>query len=715
MGIQLQLFNQGVISLFNSEAVVEDEASIFDMSLGLSYAMEFADFCSVGITGKALYHNQGESYGFSALTDIGTMFRFELPYIGMPPTAPTYEESQAQYDKDKIAVDRGNEARLKVIAADFVKAQTERDKIQLQIDRNNEKIAAEEAKVQEGADRAKLDGLLEKKSEYEALLSDAQSALDKAEADTADARAENDIAYQEELSVILADKERRDNYILYIEEERQRLFAVVNDPEKGLSAELIEANISGIIDNMNKYQDSQIENINTSEDSFIAKREQLISNAQEQISKYQDDIEEATGPPASALRSEISSIENQISSLEEKEDDESKAQLRLLKKDLSVKKAELKSLESDPWVKRLNSRISDKEKEIAEFEAEISKKQEETAETLEDLQASLEKYLEKVEKEKNNLLDDLKLAQLTREIELLEARSDKAKDKSQADYREKELEIYAELLSQMYEMESKIIQSRLDSVRENAAIKLYDLKIETRKTSEQLEDDFEFNKRLQEQKIKDLKVKLKESPSDSLQAQHDEAVEELKNLTAEYKAASDDLVSQEKIKTSDIESEKEREIRLVYEDRDVLRLIYLQSEKEFRNGSVALSVRNLGIPMTLMSPEETTSWEMPLSFYLSLGYAFMNVEGHTLSLSGMVDYFLSEMPHFGVGMEYSFSDFIFARVGYVLTLPGGSPGRNITAGLGLNMKLGMADYAIDYAFIPKEIGFTHNFGITIKF
>ncbi len=716
VGLQLQFFQQGLFTGFDPEGQIEEEGQTFDLTLGATYAVEFADFFSVGISGKAWYQNLSDSYGFSAMTDIGTMFRFELPYIGMPPTAPTYEESQARYDKDKISVDKANEDRLKIIAADFVKAETERDKVQLMFDRQNEKITAEEAKVREGDDRAKLDSLLEKKAEYETQLAEANTAVEQASADTADARAKNDIKYQEELSVILADKERRDNNILYIDEERERLFAVVNDPEKGLSAELIEENITGILDNLNKFHDSQTESINTAGESFITKREELISNAEDQISKYQSNIEEATGPPAAALRNEISSIEQQIASLEGKEDEDSKNQLKLLKKDLAVKNTGLKSLESDPWVKRLNSRIAEKEKEIAEYEAEISKKQEETAKTLENLQSSLEKYLEKIEKDKNKLLDDLKLAQLTREIEILQAASDKGKEKSKSDYREKELDIYARLLSQMYGMESRIIQSRLDSVRENASVKLYDLKIETKKTREQLDDDYEFNKRLQEQKIKDIKGKIdRNNPDASVQAQLDEAIEELTQLNSDYKAAIDSLTDQEKISNSDIETEKEREIARVINDSDTLRLIYLQSEKEFKNGSVALSVRNLGIPMTLLSQYETESWELPLSFYLSLGYAFMNIEGHTLSLSGMVDYFLSEMPHFGVGLEYSFSEFIYARVGYMLTLPGGSTGRNISAGLGLNMKLGMADYAIDYAFIPKEIGFTHNFGITIKF
>lgn len=734
LGIQVNFLNSSTILTTGESGESAGSFAVFDLGLGVTYALQFTDFFSAGLTLKGLYVNLGESYGLTGLVDAGFMFRFKLPYIGQPPVAPTFQESEAQFDKAKAAIDKNNETRLRVIAAEEFRAADELERVKKQLETNNERLSLEETRViakeedlKKKIEKAKAEGkeppanivskdklneLKAKSRELEAAVAAAEAVYIQAGDSVKEEKTANNIVYAKEIDKIIEEKQSRDKYIRHIENERERLFAVLNDPELELSKEIIDENITNITDRLLNFQDEKTAALKAGEVSYIDRRYELIDNVLIEIDGYKQKITDEMGDKVSNLENEIAELEQQISSLESQEGTQIKEDIKVLRREVNSKTKELKDLLKDPWIARLNKRIEIKKQEQADLELEIEKKKTETAESIEKLNQKIEENIQSLTEIQQELNDDLERAQLTRQINLLDTKSDKGIAKAQKDYRASELDVYERLLAELYDQEEEIIQSRLDAARENASIQKYELNIEIKKTRETLDDDFAFTKRFLEQKIKTLTKKIdKKNPDASIQAEIDTAKAELKEKKEIFDAAMIELNNKANNDAETIKQTENDAIKKIKDEETVIRLIYLQSDKPYKNFAINVSVRNAGLPLSLSTSEN--SYPTPISFYASLGYTFMNIEDHRLTLNTMFEYFIYEDPLLAVGLEYSFSDFAFVRFGYnILT-----SGRIFNAGFGLNLELGMAEYAIDYALIYKGslYGFVHNFGITIKF
>ena len=66
----------------------------------------------------------------------------------------------------------------------------------------------------------------------------------------------------------------------------------------------------------------------------------------------------------------------------------------------------------------------------------------------------------------------------------------------------------------------------------------------------------------------------------------------------------------------------------------------------------------------------------------------------------------------GVGLEYVFADFLYARAGYTFN----STDRSFSSGIGARLALGFTEYSVDYTFRPMpDYGFLHSVGVSVSF
>ena len=145
------------------------------------------------------------------------------------------------------------------------------------------------------------------------------------------------------------------------------------------------------------------------------------------------------------------------------------------------KEKELALLSSDPWVKRLNGRIDQKNSELENIAKDIEDKKAETDKLIERLNNKSEGDIDRFNKLREDLKKDLKKAKLKRELDLLNAGSEGAKEQVVIDYKKNEKRIYLRLLDALYSHEEKIFQARLDSAREDAKVKNFDFYVDQKK------------------------------------------------------------------------------------------------------------------------------------------------------------------------------------------------------------------------------------------
>lgn len=127
-----------------------------------------------------------------------------------------------------------------------------------------------------------------------------------------------------------------------------------------------------------------------------------------------------------------------------------------------------------------------------------------------------------------------------------------------------------------------------------------------------------------------------------------------------------------------------------------------------RNLSFGFAIRNLG-PAIKQKYSQNTS-NLPTEFKLGVAYRPLGNLLFAADLSKAVDSTLIPI----IGMEYTFK-FLSLRIGYK-TFPGYINNTGLSAGLGLNAKLGDNDLLFDYAATPfDKLGFIHQFSISLKF
>jgi hypothetical protein len=265
----------------------------------------------------------------------------------------------------------------------------------------------------------------------------------------------------------------------------------------------------------------------------------------------------------------------------------------------------------------------------------------------------------------------------------------------------------------MYENEEKIFDSRRALAEQDSADRIFEFEARLLNERETEEDDFAFQERLYERQIAD--ASREEPVNENQLAELEQALDDLRENHSAKLAESDE---QEKSFQENESARLERELGAIRDERQKVRLIYLQTDDPYRNTAITLSVRNLG---TNVKFTDATGYPMPRSAALGLSYAVVNTDLHTVRISTE-----AEMPLYGfdpatpfyqdiqvgVGLEYGFADLVDVRAGYGF----GSTDRNFSVGFGVDFALGFTSYAVDYVFRPlPDYGYQHSFGVGIGF
>jgi hypothetical protein len=431
-------------------------------------------------------------------------------------------------------------------------------------------------------------------------------------------------------------------------------------------------------------------------------RTPIPSEIREEIADYQEKLESETGPRAKQLNQEIDSLKSRKSSLEGSEDPTAKDQIKEIDKQISAKEKELQEMLSDPWLKRLQKRIDDKNAEIEQLQKDIEAFASDTEAAIADAEADAEKEINKFEALRTDLQKELKKAKLKRELDLVNARNEKATEKTQGVYKAKEKKIYERLLAAMYRNEEKIFQARLQSVREDADSREFDFRASQNKALEALEDEFAFQERFLSAKIADLKKNNPDSPELA------SAQEELKTKQDAYDQAVAELKEKEK-RFSDTEQTKvDREIADIKRERQKTRLVFLQTDTPYKNTNINLVVRNGGPNMTFVSD----GYPLPITFSAAVGYSFVNTDLHNAKLTAQLNVPVYDALSVAIGAEYVFADLVYVRGGYTF----GAVDRSFSTGAGIRLALGFTEVSVDYAFRPlPDYGLLHSIGVALSF
>lgn len=114
-----------------------------------------------------------------------------------------------------------------------------------------------------------------------------------------------------------------------------------------------------------------------------------------------------------------------------------------------------------------------------------------------------------------------------------------------------------------------------------------------------------------------------------------------------------------------------------------------------QNFSFGLSVQNIG--GELAYAEEKVP--LPLLMKTGIGYYAFGLQKHKLLLASAFHYNDTESSDISVGAEYSYSDLLFLRVGYVFT----EAVNSYSFGLGGSYPLKTVELFFDFAFIPYGV------------
>ncbi len=694
MGVSVQMLNAGEFIHINESGQAQATLSIYDAAAVVGYSRYIWKTISVGLNAKGIYRSLGTDSAFAFGVDAGTTAWFETPHIGRPPKPPTLQQLESELEKEKKGIETTKESRVKEVSKEMASLSREVDNLSASLADLEEKIAA--------AAEDKKEALLTRKVEVEESLSARTQLLEEELQKNKEALSEIDSWYNQKMSEAQARFDRKLADLDNIKNERQKLFSVINDPEQELTDGMIDDNIDKSISRTGDFIEERRKALTEAAGAYEEKRDTRIEGIREEIKSYRSQIESETGPEAARINREIETLKTQIASLETAEGDEAKTSLKEAQSVLGAKEKELESLLDDPWLKRLARRIEDKQIEIEGIEKDILANGEAAVKAAEEIAAQSEKDIESFEALRVSLKKELKKAKLKKELDVLTAAKERAIEKALRDYKGKEKKTYLKLLSAMYSHEEKIFQSRLTSVREDSEVLRFDFETELQKSLETLEDDFALQERFLSRKI--ASATKSEGGSD----EEETLTTELKEKEAAYKEALAELGQKEK-KFDIEENEKlDSEITVIKEERQKVRLIFLQTDKPFLNTSVVLGMRNLGSEVKFA--EE--GYPLPTIFSAGVGYTLLNIDNHSLRLALQADFPLHDDISVSVGTEYSLFNLAYLRAGYTFN----SVERSFSAGFGARLALGFTEYALDYTFRPlPDYGLLHSFGIHISF
>jgi hypothetical protein len=691
-----QMLNTGGFTYVNELGQPEASVSVYDAAATVGYSRYLWKTISLGLSAKGIYSTLGEDYNaFGFAADVGASAWFETPHIGQAPKPPTMKQLEAQHEKERKEIESEKEKRLKPVTEASAP-------IRKGIEKLEEKKADLEAKIVE-AEAQKRSQLEAEKAEVESQLADLRTRLAEAEEKEKDGVAEIEAWYQKEMAAADARHAERVANLDWVESERTRLFAVIDDPNQELTPEIVDSNIDEGITKARAFLADRRQSFLARKQAFTQRMEGRIAEIRQEINEYRGKLEEETGPRARQLNQDIDSLRSRKSSQEGSEDPEAKDQIKEIDKQIGAREKELEELLSDPWLKRLQKRIDDKNAEIQQLQEDIETFAAETEAAAADAEADAEKEIDRFEALRAELQKELKKAKLKRELDLVDARNEKATEKAQRVYKAKEKNIYEQLLAAMYRNEEKIFQARLQSVKEDAESREFDFRTAQDKTLESLEDEFAFQERFLSAQIADLKKNNPDSPELA------SAKEELETKQEEYKQAVAALEEQAKSFSETEQAKVDREVADIKEERQKFRLVFLQTDTPYKNTNVNLVVRNGGTPMSFVSDN---GYPLPTIFSAAVGYSFLNTDLHNAKLAVQLNVPVYDAISVAVGAEYVFADLVYVRGGYTY----GAVDRSFSTGAGVRLALGFTEVSVDYAFRPlPDYGLLHSIGVALSF
>ena len=729
-GVTAQLFNVGDFTYVDSSGQQLDTVSIFDTAFGLSYARNIWKTLSGGVTLKGIYRVLGEDTAFAFGGDLGIAGRFETPHIGQRPKAPTYEQLERVYLRKMAVVDKEKEKRTVVaikatsdLKIEIAGQETVAENLAGKISESEAAIAAQEDPDKKAKAEERKDQLQLQKDETEAAVFELKSALAEAESIEAAALVEIDVWYTDAAAAEKALFDAELAELDAIQVERRKLFEIVTNPESELEDTVIDSNIDTSITKTSTFLQDRLTALQKTESEYRDKRSQRAQEIQTEMDTYKNQIDEELGPEYLRLTGEIEATSSQIAELENSKTEENKDQnntrIKELKQQLSVKEKELKNLQSDPWIRRLNGRVESKSEELTAIELEIESFAAATAETVEQAKNDAARDLQLFESLRVSLKRELKRAKLKRELDLVDARTERAAETAQLRYKRKETRLYQQLLAAMYGNEEKIFQERISTARLDSEARKFDYETEHGKSMERLDDEYAFQERFSLRKIADAKRKQRDSDEEGGDAENSELIALEDDLTAKkatYTAAVGELEAAQKAFLEKEKASLKDGLEIIRKQRQKVRLIFLQTDEPFLNTSVTAAGRNLGTPVQFA--EE--AFPLPMMVSTGLAYTLLNIDNHRLIISVQGDLplaFESEVPFYedievNLGLEYGFFDIAFIRGGYTFN----SVDKSFSAGFGVRLSLGFTEYSVDYAFRPAtDYGLVHSFGVSITF
>jgi hypothetical protein len=698
----VQLLNTGGFTFVNELGQPEATVNVYDAAVGFAYGRYLWSSIAFGADVKAVYRTLGTEYAFAVAGNLGTAAWFETPHVGQRPKAPSAKRLEDEFRKVEAGIEKEKEKRTASAAKESAEA---RKKFEA-----TEKTVADLAAQLDAAAEDKKEAVAAKKQAAEAERDAASAALAEAERGDAAALAEIDAWYTSEMGTTEAAYQKKVADLEWIAAERKRLFEVIDDPTRDLTPEMLDANIDGSIQKTKAFQEERVAAINSRTTAWEQRRRARIEDMNKTITGYDALIDEAVGPRRAELVKELEELKAEQTTLQQ-DKEANKDRLGVLAKEIDAKQKEIDGLVSDPWVKRLQDRIAAKQKEIAQVEADIAAGAKATEQEIAAEASAAEKNVKAFEDLRIILQKELKKAKLKRELDVLQAKKDKAVEKAKAEYKASEKTLYARLLDAMYRHEEKIFQARLEAVATEAEMRRFDFEADQLKATEAADDEWAFQDRVLSAKIAELSAVLArgaEEPEELKALKVERSAKETawRNAQAGILAKQREFDATEKTRVDGATIEIETE-------RWKTRLVYLQTDKPYLNTAIALGVRNVGSPVKFVS--ETVP--LPMSATVNASYALLNVQDHNLKIALQGDVPLLDVESWsaGIGLEYVYAGIACVRIGYNVTQTEYGL-ESLSGGLGVHLTAGFTQYAVDYAFKPlPDYGFQHSIGITVAF
>jgi len=683
----VQLLNTGGFTFVNELGLPEASVSVYDAAASLSYSRYIWKSISLGVSAKGIYSTLGDYNAFAFAGDAGAAAWFETPHIGQRPKPPTLRQLEAELEKDRKGIESENAKRT---------AEATRESAPLRKEvASLEKASAELSAQAQKADEAKRPALEARKAETETALEQKRQELAATQEQEKGSLAGIQHWYEAEIAAAQARFDAKVRELDWIQEERQRLFAVIDDPTQELTEEMINANVDSSIAKTRELLEERTQGVQTRNQAVDQRRNGRIEAARQAISGYEQKIQAEVGPRRTGLTGEIETMKAEKASLEQADPKAGKPRIAELDKLIGAREKELQGVLADPYLKRLEDRIDAKNAEIKQIEADMAAMDQAAEKEVGEVGELAEKEIEAFEQLRVELARELKKAKLKRELDVLSARKQKGQEKAQVGYKEKEKRLYLRLLDAMYGNEEKIFQARARTAREETELRQLDFDAEQQKTRETLDDDYAFEQRL-------LAGKLRDAPQEAA------LKEEQKQKDAAYKQTMAELNKQAAEFIAGEQEGLERALAVIKGERRKMRLVYLQTDKPYLNTAVNLGVRNGGSPMTFVSE----AYPLPVSFSTAVSYALLNVHDHNFKLAGQFNLPFHDALSVGLGLEYVFADLAYARFGYAF----GTVDRSFSAGAGVRLALGFTEYTVDYSFRPlPDYGLQHTIGVSISF